>query len=247
MSAGEGHGDEPLLRRLAGDAGIDAGEAAAALDVLFERYGDFVHNLVFRRTASWSAAEDIVGIVFLELWRQRRRLVTQGGSLRPWLVAVAINQVKRGWAGQARQRSLAERAPHPVPGADHADEVVARLDDEDRMRRLNAALADLPGPCRDVLTLWAWENLDYDEIATVLGVAVGTWPRGDCCSGPRVGSCSTTPGRSPRGRAPSGPRWSAPASSSTPGPRRPPRRRPRPRRPQPPPASTARSSTASTG
>jgi len=167
MPAGSGESDEELLRRLAGGA-------AAAFDTLFERYGDFVHNVAFRRSASWSAAEDVTAIVFLELWRQRRRIVTQARSLRPWLVAVTINQVKRGWAGQARQRSLADRWPRPVPDGDHADDVVARLDDEARMRRLHAALEDLPAPYRDVLTLWAWEQLGYEEIGAALGLPVGT-------------------------------------------------------------------------
>ncbi len=44
-------------------------------EVLFERYSDAVYNVAFRRTASWSAAEDIAASTFLELWRQRRRVV----------------------------------------------------------------------------------------------------------------------------------------------------------------------------
>jgi RNA polymerase sigma-70 factor (ECF subfamily) len=167
MSAGSRQSDEELLQRLS--EGV-----VAAFDVLFERYGDFVHNLAFRRTASWSLAEDVTAIVFLELWRQRGRLVARAGSLRPWLVAVAINQVKRGWAGQARQRSLADRWPLPVPHDDHADDVAARLDDEDRMRRLSTTLDTLPAPYRDVLTLWAWEQLSYEEIAAALELPVGT-------------------------------------------------------------------------
>ena len=61
-----------------------------------------------------------------------------------------------------------------MPGGDHADDVAARLDDEARMRHLNAALDALPAPFRDVLTLWAWEQLGYEEIAAALGLAVGT-------------------------------------------------------------------------
>jgi RNA polymerase sigma factor (sigma-70 family) len=163
-------GDGELL----GAVARGGGGAAGAFGELFERYGDFVYNVAFRRTASWAAAEDLTSIVFLELWRQRRRVDVRGGSLRPWLVAVTINQVKRDWGRQSRQRALRDRWPRPQPEEDHADAVATRLDDEHRMRRLHDALADLPEAHRDVLTLWAWEGLGYEEIAAALGLPVGT-------------------------------------------------------------------------
>jgi RNA polymerase sigma-70 factor (ECF subfamily) len=213
MSAGEDRSDEQLLQWLAEDD-------PAAFDVLFERHADFVHNLAFRRTASWASAEDVTAIVFLELWHQRRRLVTQAGSLRPGLVAVAINQVKRGWAGQARQRSLADRLPRPVADHDHADDVAARLDDEDRMRRLNAALATLPAFYVDVLTLWAWEGLSYEEIGAALGLPVGTVRSRLHRARARLRAASGTAEAAPSGTAGAAPAYlvesPAPATDVTP-------------------------------
>jgi RNA polymerase sigma factor (sigma-70 family) len=167
-------GDESHLRALArGDA--DAFEA------LFERYADFVYNVAFRRTASWSIAEDITETVFLELWRQRTRVVTQSGSLRPWLAGVVSNQVKRHWRGLSRQSRAVERlavvsAPDAaVEGGDnHTAAVDARLDDQRRMAGVLAALDALPPAQRDVLTLWAWEGFSYEEIATALELPIGT-------------------------------------------------------------------------
>jgi len=42
------------------------------------------------------------------------------------------------------------------------------------MAVLLAAVQALPGPHQEVLTLWAWEGLSYEEIAVALGVEVGT-------------------------------------------------------------------------
>ena len=170
-------GDEACMTALAGGS-------SRAFRVLFERYSDNVYNSAFRRTASRSAAEDIAETVFLELWRQRRRVVACGGSIRPWLLGVAANQSRRWWRDQTRKaraiERLAGREPGLVPGgsaggsADPADLVAARVDDERRMAGVLAALEALPQAEQDVLTLRAWEELGYVEIAVALGLRVGT-------------------------------------------------------------------------
>ncbi|MDX6239816.1 MAG: polymerase sigma-70 factor, subfamily, partial [Kribbellaceae bacterium] len=43
-----------------------------ALTDLFHRHSDAVYNFAFRRTSSWSAAEDIVQATFTALWRRAR-------------------------------------------------------------------------------------------------------------------------------------------------------------------------------
>lgn len=153
-----------------------------AFTELFERHSDFVYNVAFRRTANWDAAEEIAENVFLELWRQRQRLTTVGGSLRPWLAGVAANQAKRWWRSHARKsravlrlgaRAQAEADAGAVDG-DPAEVVAGRVDDQRQMRALLAAVDQLPDDQRDVLTLWAWEQLSYDEIAVALGIPVGT-------------------------------------------------------------------------
>lgn len=62
-----------------------------------------------------------------------------------------------------------------------ADPVVADLDEPERRLdaradrpRLAAALADLPHENREVLLLFAWAELSYEEISAALGIPVGT-------------------------------------------------------------------------
>jgi RNA polymerase sigma factor (sigma-70 family) len=164
--------DEACLRSVAhGDQ--------RAFTVLFERHSDFVYNVAFRRTASWSAAEDITEIVFLELWRQRQRVTTMGGSIRPWLAGVASNQSRRWWRDSERKaRAVARLAgvrggPDGAEG-DPAEVVAARVDDQRHMRTLLVQVDELPADQRDVLMLWAWERFSYEEIAAALRVPVGT-------------------------------------------------------------------------
>ena len=149
-----------------------------AFTVLFERHSDAVYNCAFRRTASWSAAEDIAETVFLELWRQRHRVVGCGGSARPWLLGVASNQARRWWREHTRKtravERLARREGAGGGGDDLSNLVAARVDDERRMAGLLAAVGQLPDPQQEVLTLWAWEQLSYEEIAVALDLRIGT-------------------------------------------------------------------------
>jgi RNA polymerase sigma-70 factor (ECF subfamily) len=145
------------------------------MSVLFRRHVDGVYNAAFRRTASWSAAEEVAEVAFVELWRQRHRIVTRSGSLRPWLLGVVANQSRRWWRDQARRSRAVERLARAEPAQpDEADLVAGRVDDERRVASVLAAVRRLPGPQQDVLTLWVWERLGYDEIADALGLRTGT-------------------------------------------------------------------------
>ena len=46
-----------------------------AFGLLFERHARAVYNFCFRRTGSWSLAEDLTSEVFLVAWRRRARVV----------------------------------------------------------------------------------------------------------------------------------------------------------------------------
>jgi hypothetical protein len=75
-------GDRELWR-LAG-----AGDGAA-FGELFDRHATAVFNHLFRRTASWSEAEDLTSAVFLLAWRRRTTVVIDRESALPWLLGVA--------------------------------------------------------------------------------------------------------------------------------------------------------------
>ena len=95
--------------------------------------------------------------------------------MRPWLLGIATNLVHgHVRAERRRYRALARAGAEPaVPGADPADST-DRLAAQALRGPLAAALAGLKPRDRDVLLLFAWEQLSYEEIATVLDVPVGT-------------------------------------------------------------------------
>lgn len=162
--------DPPIDEELweAATRGVESAFAA-----LFERYADQVCNFVYRATGSWDLAEELVSVVFLEAWRQREKIHLHHGSLRPWLLGVASNQVRRWWRDRARRDRAVARL-HAYPLGDHADAVSELLDDEQRLQAVLGLIDGLPDTQREALILWAWEGLNYAEIAVALGVPVGT-------------------------------------------------------------------------
>jgi RNA polymerase sigma-70 factor (ECF subfamily) len=92
-----------------------------------------------------------------------------GGSLRPWVLGIAVN-VTRNVARASRRHEAAMSRLQPTPEQpDFADELAGRIDDAARL-----ALGRLRPGEREVLALCVWAGLDYAAAAEALGVPVGT-------------------------------------------------------------------------
>jgi RNA polymerase sigma-70 factor (ECF subfamily) len=146
----------------------------AAFGLLFDRHSRAIYNYCFRRTADWSAAEDLTSLVFLEGWRRRGSVVFLDGRVLPWLIGVATNLIRNHRRTMRRRRLAIARLAPAVEQCDFADEVVERLADEETMRSVRDRVSRLPRSMQDVLALCVWCELSYEEAAVALGVPVGT-------------------------------------------------------------------------
>jgi RNA polymerase sigma factor (sigma-70 family) len=141
--------------------------------VLFRRHAPQLQRYVVRRLGP-DAADDIVAETFLLAFRQRERYDQTRADARPWLYGIATNLIGRHRRSEIRlYRALARTGADPVtePFTDRVDD---RVSAGNASRRLAAALARLSAELRDTLLLAAWGDLSYDEVATALGVPVGT-------------------------------------------------------------------------
>lgn len=146
----------------------------AAFERIFQRHADTVHRFLARRCGDVGIAEDLVGEVFLQAWRQRHRVDLHHGSLRPWLFGVANNLVRRHWRGRSRFGRAIARLPRPDQQPGHDEAIATSIDAQRRLERLRDAVESLPRAHAEVVLLRAWEGLDYEAIATVLDIPVGT-------------------------------------------------------------------------
>lgn len=163
MTAVNATGDEEIAERVrAGDAG--------AFRELFVRDGPAVFRYAFRRTADRAEAEDVLSIVFLELWRTRERMIAPNGRALPWLLGIARNVLARERADRQRHARIVEELRRHARQLED-DDPTNRLEAEERMRRVRGALAMLGEREREVIELCAWAGLSSQEAAVALGIS----------------------------------------------------------------------------
>jgi RNA polymerase sigma factor (sigma-70 family) len=140
---------------------------------LFDRHAAMVHRYLARRVGD--LADDLLSETFLIAFRRRGDYRAVHVEVRPWLLGIATRVVQgHARAEQRRYRALARTPAEPPASPEDAEALSDRLAAQALRGPLSAALAGLKARDRDVLLLFAWAQLSYEEIATVLDVPVGT-------------------------------------------------------------------------
>jgi RNA polymerase sigma-70 factor, ECF subfamily len=152
-----------------GALGVDTG--AADTGRLYARYGPALHRYCASRVGQ-SAAEDVVAETFLRAHEMRGAFDAERGTVQAWLFGIAIHRRRRDEVRGLR--ALARTGVDPLVEEGHADRAIDRADATRLSRVVAAAMAKLPQRQRDVLLLYAVAQLEYGEIATTLGIPLGT-------------------------------------------------------------------------
>jgi RNA polymerase sigma factor (sigma-70 family) len=140
---------------------IDTGRGRR-FDVLFDQHYAAVRAYVARRSAGLSIVDDVLSETFLVAWRRIDAVPVDG---LPWLLAVARRVLANQRRGEARRGALVELLAGMLPREPIA-EPAGEIFDE-----LGQALATLSPREREALLLVAWEGLDPQRAARVVGCA----------------------------------------------------------------------------
>jgi RNA polymerase sigma-70 factor (ECF subfamily) len=162
------------------EADSDAALIAASLDEpacfseIFDRHATTLYRYFLRRVGA-SEADGLLGELFRVAFERRPTYDTARPDARPWLYGIATNILAKHRRREARRlrataRLLAERSAPP----DLADGVAATIDAAELWPRVSELIAELPDGERDVLLLFVWEQLSYEEIAASLEIPIGT-------------------------------------------------------------------------
>jgi RNA polymerase sigma-70 factor (ECF subfamily) len=128
------------------------------------------YHFILRMVRRPAVAEDLAQDVFIRLWRHLGEI--QSASLLPgWLRRVAANAVIDHWRkDEARNRRMKVFREHPL--ARYTVRPSSRMESQEALSIVQAALDELPAKLRTVLLLRTQENLSYDEVAEVMGMSV---------------------------------------------------------------------------
>jgi RNA polymerase sigma factor (sigma-70 family) len=141
---------------------------------IFERHHAVLWTYI-ARVAGRDAADDLAGEVFTVAFRRRDTFDATRGQVRSWLYGIATNLVHtRLRTEQRAARAFLRAATEPRRDHDPIESVDDAAHLADVSRRLQRALAALDRNDRELIVLFAWEQLSYVELADVLGVPIGT-------------------------------------------------------------------------
>jgi RNA polymerase sigma factor (sigma-70 family) len=155
--------DQALLARY-----VSQGDEAAFAQ-LVSRHGGLIFCLALRKTGNRSLAEEITQNIFALLAQKGAALVDHP-ALLAWLQKATHYQADRAQAKEfTRQRLL--KSYHDTETMNlSADDSAAAM--EEHFPMLDAALAELPEPDRQILLLRFWSQSPYKMIAQSLGSSV---------------------------------------------------------------------------
>jgi RNA polymerase sigma-70 factor (ECF subfamily) len=161
--------ERTLLARCVTDGELIARSSttAEAFHGLFDRHFKAVHRYLARRVGR-DRADDLASQTFTVAFARRATFRTDATDARPWLLGIATNLLMNERRAEQRSLEALDRlgAQPAGPGAGLADDGLEH--------EVAAALAELDPDQRDVLLLFAWGELSYEEIAAALGTPLGT-------------------------------------------------------------------------
>jgi RNA polymerase sigma-70 factor (ECF subfamily) len=149
-------------------ARISAGDERA-FSRLCDMFAGPVLGEALRHLGDRAAAEDVTQEVFLRIWRSAGSFDSERGSAEGWIATIARN-ASRDALRRRRVTSAEELSERSDPDADPPADVANAAES----LVLQAAVASLAQPTREVIELAYWHGLSQAEIAERLGLPLGT-------------------------------------------------------------------------
>jgi RNA polymerase sigma-70 factor (ECF subfamily) len=139
-----------------------------AFGTLVERYDRAVYHLAYRTLRDSEEARDAAQEAFFKAFRSLKTF-RPGAKFSTWIFSITYHACCDR-LGRRKRYSSEELPDRADPGAGPEQEAIA----DDEALRLRAAIARLPEKYRSVITLYHLQSRQYDEIAQVLEIPIGT-------------------------------------------------------------------------
>ena len=157
---------ELVERALTGDA--------RASGRLARRHTDAVRRVFARRIAATDTVDDLTQATMLGGFA-RLSTLSRPECFRAWILAIARHQLHDHFRKTARSLGRIELVDDPEQYAcERSDALLRAIERTERADVLAAALRQLPEGSRLLLSDFYWNERSRDEIATALGIPVGT-------------------------------------------------------------------------
>lgn len=147
---------------------LEAGDERC-MKMMFDTYYQALCTYIMRYLISVEDAEDIVQMVFISLWNNKRGQVFTG-SLRAYLFG-AVSKASLQFMRDRERMYFVEIELHID---DFLEEMSCDVELEKMKEYLYAAIEDLPANPKKVLTAIVFNNTPYKVVAEEMGISVNT-------------------------------------------------------------------------
>jgi RNA polymerase sigma-70 factor (ECF subfamily) len=161
---------------------LKRGEAAAFEQLVGDRSGE-IYGLLFRLTENSEEARDLTQETFLRAFQNIGHFRGEA-DLRTWIYRIAINQARNRWRWWRRRRRDSTMSLDATQGqsnqtliatlAEASDNPEQQTLAHEREFALRSALQKVGRAYREAVILRDIEGFTYEEIATTLGINIGT-------------------------------------------------------------------------
>ncbi len=156
------------IRRL-----IEAQRWREAFELLLERFRERVFRLSISMLRDETQAEDMTQDILLRIWKGLPGYHGEA-SLSTWIYTISRNAC----LSELKRRSLRPTVSLSDPMIEESIDTLPSLQSTDPAggaeMDVNAMLDQLPAKYRQVITLFYLEQKAYEEVATMLGMPLGT-------------------------------------------------------------------------
>lgn len=133
---------------------------------IFHNYSETLRNFLYYKCGDIQQAEDIVQDAFIKLWNNCTKVFYE--KAKSYLYTIAnnafLNEVAHKKVVLQHQKSNIKSSTNETPEF--------LLEEEEFMKKLNKAIADLPHRQREVFLLSRIDKKKYSEIADIIGISV---------------------------------------------------------------------------
>ena len=155
--------DDDLVRQC-------ARQDEAALEELVKRYQPTLQRVLGRMVNSSEDVEEAVLTVFLKVWQYAPRFQFRS-RVSTWIYRIAMNLAHDIHAKNSRQpkRIWHEEVEESAAAGNAEEEALTRLGSEQQAGALRRSMERLSASDRVLLTLYYYEQMEYEQIQEVLG------------------------------------------------------------------------------
>jgi RNA polymerase sigma-70 factor (ECF subfamily) len=142
---------------------------------LVGRHTRKVFGLAYRFSGRVDEAEDLTQEIFVKVYQSLDSYREAEGAFPGWLMTVARHQAIDHYRRRRIERLRRADDPAILDDMPARDESPLRsLEREERVSLVHRGLRALPEDLREPLILFDLQGISYDEIATTLGIPLGT-------------------------------------------------------------------------